>query len=60
MRLGLGRLGLAPETFWAMTPVEFQRALEGAGVVPVGGEAMTRTGLDALMQRFPDRETRDD
>lgn len=54
MRLGLGRLGLSPEVFWTMTPVEFQRALEGAGVVPVGGVALTRTGLEGLMARFPD------
>jgi len=57
MRLGLGWLGLAPATFWAMTPVEFLRALEGAGVVPVAGaaRALDRPGLERLMSAFPDR-----
>ena len=55
MRLGLGVLRLPPEVFWRMTPVEFQRALEGAGVVPVGGSAMRRGELEVLMAKFPDR-----
>ncbi len=61
MRLGLGTLGLAPDVFWAMTPVELQRALEGAGVlVPGGGAAwMERAALDALMARFPDKGSRE-
>lgn len=29
MRLGLGKLGLAPAEFWAMSWVEFQMAGEG-------------------------------
>ncbi len=58
MRLGLGTLGLAPRDFWAMTPVELQRALEGAGVLVPGGGAgwMQRAALDALMRRFPDND----
>lgn len=57
MRLGLGTLRLPPDAFWAMTPVELQRALEGAGVLMPGGGGgwMQRAGLDALMARFPDR-----
>lgn len=56
MRLGLGALRLDPETFWSMTPDEFRCALEGAGLAAEGGGgAMSRTGLEALMQRFPDR-----
>lgn len=57
MRLGLGVLRLAPETFWSMTPVELQRALEGAGVVPIDGHGLMRTDLDRLMQAHPDRAT---
>ncbi len=50
MRLGIGRLRLAPETFWAMSPREFAAALDGAGVAaPVG-----RAQLGQLMAKFPD------
>jgi len=50
MRLGIGRLRLAPDTFWAMSPREFAAALEGAGVAaPVG-----RAQLGQLMAKFPD------
>lgn len=53
MRLGLGALRLPPEVFWAMTPVEFACALEGAGLVGTA-PSMTRHDLDALMARYPD------
>ena len=53
MRLGLGRLGLAPETFWAMTPGEFRAALEGAGLLAPGA-GMTRARLETLMRAHPD------
>lgn len=57
MRLGLGALRLPPEAFWSMTPGEFRRALEGAGLVPFGGGArsMDRGRLAELMAAFPDR-----
>lgn len=57
MRLGLGALRLPPPAFWEMTPPELLAALEGAGLAaPEGGAAtMTRTGLAALMARFPDQ-----
>ena len=29
MRMGLGVLKLAPSAFWEMSPIEFQRAMEG-------------------------------
>jgi uncharacterized phage protein (TIGR02216 family) len=56
MRLGLGALRLPPEAFWSMTPGEFRRALEGAGLVPIGGGArsMDRGRLAELMAAFPD------
>lgn len=55
MRLGLGALRLDAAAFWSMTPVEFQRALEGAGLIAVGGQAPDRAMLDALIAEFPDR-----
>jgi uncharacterized phage protein (TIGR02216 family) len=58
MRLGLGSLRLPPDVFWAMTPVELQRALEGAGILAVGGAGswMERAALEGLMARFPDND----
>lgn len=55
MRIGLGQLRLAPDEFWAMTPVEFRCAMEGAGLVPIGGQALGRSHLRALIAAFPDR-----
>jgi uncharacterized phage protein (TIGR02216 family) len=52
---GLGRLGLRPADFWAMTPRELSLALSGAAGRPVGSAAFARADLDHLMQRFPDR-----
>jgi len=58
MQLGLGTLRLSPEVFWAMTPVELRRALEGAGILAAGGGAswMERATLEGLMARFPDKD----
>ncbi len=58
MRLGLGTLRLPPEVFWTMTPVELQRALEGAGILAIGGAGswMERAALEGLMERFPDND----
>ncbi len=58
MRLGLGALRLPPEVFWTMTPVELQRALEGAGILAIGGAGswMERAALEGLMARFPDKD----
>lgn len=56
MRLGLGTLRLAPDAFWAMTPVEFLRALEGAGVLGASAPP-TRGELERLMARHPDFPT---
>jgi uncharacterized phage protein (TIGR02216 family) len=54
MRLGLGVLRLPPDAFWSMTPGELRRALEGAGIVPAGGQVMDRGRLAELMAAFPD------
>ncbi|MEM0923463.1 MAG: rcc01693 family protein [Pseudomonadota bacterium] len=56
MRLGLGLLGLGPDQFWAMTPVELRRALEGAGHLPIGGRPIGRSTLEALMEAYPDEK----
>ena len=57
MRLGLGALRLSPEAFWEMTPVEFARALEGAGLARPAGASLTRSGLERLMAAYPDLPT---
>ncbi|HUF56383.1 MAG TPA: rcc01693 family protein [Thermohalobaculum sp.] len=56
MRVGLGLMRMPPEVFWGMTPREISRALEGAGLAPVGAAALRRGDLDALIARFPDTE----
>lgn len=54
MAFGLGVLKLAPRDFWAMTPRELSLALAGALPQSRKSVPMTRSGFDALMQRFPD------
>ena len=50
MRVGLLHLGLAPEAFWRLTPVEL-RMLSGAeALVP----PLTRARLEELARAFPD------
>ncbi len=51
MRLGLAELRLPPATFWDLTPAEL---LLMAGVYEDRG-ALTRSGLDELVRRYPDR-----
>lgn len=50
MRVGLTGLGLAPETFWRLTPVELRMMLGAETAAP-----MTRARLDELLAAFPDR-----
>ena len=52
MRVGLGRLRLAPETFWAMSPREFAAAVEGA--LGTAAAPMTAGRLRDLMAAYPD------
>lgn len=52
MRLGLTRLGLAPDVFWNLTPAELM-LMAGVGDGR-GSEALTRSGLEDLVARFPD------
>jgi len=50
MRAGMQGLGLAPDTFWRLTPAELLLMLgDPAGPAPMG-----RAGLEALAARFPD------
>lgn len=57
MRFGLGVLRLSPDAFWAMTPRELAAAWAGALGARGGGERLTRTDLQALQMRFPDKES---
>ena len=50
MRAGIGGLGLSPQAFWALTPVELA-LLMGVGARPA---PMDRAGLAALAARYPD------
>jgi uncharacterized phage protein (TIGR02216 family) len=51
MAVGFGLLRLSPKTFWAMTPIEFERA---ARPLRSGIAAPARADLAALMRAFPD------
>lgn len=53
MAFGLGRLRLAPQAFWAMTPRELAAAMS-AFAPPIS--APERSALAELMNRFPDRK----
>jgi uncharacterized phage protein (TIGR02216 family) len=56
MSLGLGVLRLSPAQFWAMTPRELDAAIRGMMGPPAASLTPSRSGLDRLMQRFPDHE----
>lgn len=53
LRIGLHQLGLKPDEFWALTPLEFLiiSGLEGRQLA-----MMTRADLTGLQARFPDRD----
>lgn len=59
MRLGLGILRLAPESFWAMTPRELSAAAAGL-TGPTRTAAPSRDRLADLLKQFPDTEADDD
>ena len=50
MRAGFGRLGLAPDVFWRLTPVELRMMLGAEG----GSVFLTRARLEELSAAFPD------
>ncbi|MDZ4095842.1 MAG: rcc01693 family protein [Paracoccaceae bacterium] len=54
MRTGLLGLGLAPEVFWRLTPVELRMMLGAEGAAP----PLTRARLDELACAFPDVKRR--
>jgi len=55
MAIGLGLLRLSPKAFWAMTPIEFERAM---GALRLGRALPPgRADLAALMHAFPDLTT---
>lgn len=51
LRAGLRGLRLTPAQFWQLTPAELQLMLARDGVA---AGPLDRSGLTALMQRFPD------
>lgn len=57
MAAGLGLLRLPPAHFWSMTPRELSAALEGVLGPDTTPGLPSRTDLDRLMLRFPDRGT---
>jgi len=57
METGLGRLGLRPRDFWAMTPRELDAAIAGA-FGPPADAAPGRGELESLMARYPDGDAR--
>lgn len=52
MTLGLGRLRLTPEIFWRMTLPELAAAARA--LQPVRSNSIDRTGLQKLIQAYPD------
>lgn len=54
MAFGLGVLRLPPKDFWAMTPRELARAMEG--VRGRSGGPLGREALNGLMAAYPDKE----
>ena len=57
-RFGLGEMRLSPDAFWSLTPRELMIL---SGISEFGAGHLDRTGLDALMRAYPDKEMdRDD
>lgn len=53
MRLGLVELGLAPDVFWNLTPMELVMI---AGLGGQGTQSITRSGFEELLRQFPDKK----
>ena len=58
MRFGLGVIGLGPTEFWNLTPSEFEAAVKGRLGKLTDASPLSRDRLNALLQRFPDGETK--
>ena len=55
MAFGLGRLQLAPDRFWSMTPRELAAAARSFAGLPLPGEPLSRVAFANLAARFPDQ-----
>jgi len=55
MRLGMLHLQLSPDQFWALTPAEL---VVMSGADAKAAAVLTRSGLDALMAQYPDKNLR--
>jgi len=51
-RQAWGGLGLTPQVFWALTPIELRLMLGREG----GGALMSRARLDELTAAYPDKK----
>jgi uncharacterized phage protein (TIGR02216 family) len=51
MRAGMARLGLRPDQFWALSPVELRIMLGAEAAVP----PLTRARLEELAAAYPDQ-----
>lgn len=51
MQAGFQGLRLRPAEFWALTPAELRLMLGQGAAAP----ALTRDGLDALLEAYPDK-----
>jgi uncharacterized phage protein (TIGR02216 family) len=51
MRAGMGRLGLTPDQFWRLSPVELRIMLGAEAAVP----PLTRARLEELAAVYPDQ-----
>ena len=56
MRVGLRGLGLAPEVFWRLTPVELRMMIGAEDAAP----PLTRARLAELAAAFPDTRGADE
>lgn len=52
MRAGVQELRLRPDEFWHLTPAELRLMLGQGGA----SSALSRTGLGALLEAYPDRQ----
>ena len=50
MRAGMGRLGLVPDVFWRLSPMELRIMLGADAALP----PLTRARLEELAAAFPD------
>lgn len=56
MRAGMHGLGLEPEVFWRLTPMELRIMLGAEAMVP----PLTRARLEELARHYPDQKGQKD